>query len=175
MLGSCRPLQGCCYFFPAFIIHFHLLHFHTWLTAHPKASFISISEFSGNISIFMQDFQGFCLMCSQILQWNYIQYINSLTVCPGIQRAKLKAGFSLLYCVSNPGLILVKSWQEVAIGVVYSSMKDEGQPRWPALGRDLPFLMVFQEQGRLWESAEVFMQYLEHMIGGKVIYGHNGS
>lgn len=47
------------FFFPVFSANFQPLHFYTWLTALPKASFISIAECS-SISIFVKDSQGFC-------------------------------------------------------------------------------------------------------------------
>lgn len=51
-------------YFSALSVNFQPLYFNTWLNALPKASLISVSGFSGNISIFMQDSQGFYLKYS---------------------------------------------------------------------------------------------------------------
>lgn len=146
-----------------------------WLSALPKASFISISEISGNISVITHDSQGFYLKYSWILRWNYIQYINSLKVYPGIQKAKLKAEFILLCCILNPGLILVRNLARHS-----NRHRILINGRWrptllPCFGERPAFFLLFQEQGRLGELAKVFMQYLEHTIGKIVVHEQNSS
>lgn len=88
----CNPVTptSIFFFFSAFSVNFHLLHFTIWLTALSKSSFNSISEFSGNISIFMQDSQGFFLKYFLILRWNYIQDINSVKMYPGTRKQNWK-------------------------------------------------------------------------------------